>query len=186
MGRHVTAAVALGALSAAAAACGSGPTAVQPPSTPLRAVPPALHQVVHAGRLTFRVPSSWSVGFGTCRCGWGTPDTVTLDNGRQDDRGRVSCSCPEESADAPSGLHLYEGTSGLVRTGRTEVVHGLAVEVSSDPATARLSVAFPTLDQWITIAPAPSSRDRATTRGQSALERAILATVQAAPGTPAP
>ena len=185
MGRHVTGVVVLAALSAAAG-CGAGSVAVRPPSTPLRTAPAALEQVVRAGRVTFRVPSSWSVGYGTCRCGWGMPGTVTLDNGRQDDRGRVTCSCPAEGADVPSGLHLYEGSSGLVRTGRAEVVHGLAVEVSSDPAGAQLSVAVPTLDQWITIAPAPSSRDRATTQAQSALEHAIVATVRPDPGTPAP
>jgi len=184
----VTAVVALAALAAlsAAAGCGGGSVAVRPPPAPHRTVPSALPQVVRAGGLTFRVPSSWSVGYGTCRCGWGTPGTVTLDNGPEDDRGRVSCSCQAERADAPSGLHLYEGSSGLVRTGRTEVVHGLAVEVSSDPAGAQLSVAVPTLDQWITIAPAPSSRDPAATQAQSALERAIVATVRPAPGTPAP
>ena len=91
-----------------------------------------------------------------------------------------------EAADAPSGLHLYEGSSGLVLAGRTEDVHGLTVDVWSDPGTAQLRAAFPTLDQWMTISPEPLSRDPGTTQGQAALEREIVATVRLDRGTPAP
>jgi hypothetical protein len=61
-------------------ACGSAQS-IHPTTTsrPKSDVP--LQQVVTAGQLTFKLPSSWTVGYGTCRCGWGTPDTATLNNG---------------------------------------------------------------------------------------------------------
>ena len=88
--------------------------------------------------------------------------------------------------DVQAGTGLGHGTARDGCGGARSAVHGLAIEVSSDPGTAQASVAVPTLGQWMTVSPAPSSRDRATTLGQAALERAIVTAVQPDPGTPAP
>jgi hypothetical protein len=174
-----------------AAACGGAAQSVQPSTTtrPLAVArsttPPlavaSLQRVVAAGRLTFQLPSSWIVGYGTCRCGWGEPNTATLDNGPQG--GGVSCNCPAESDNAPSGLHLYEGQSGLISGGRPMVINGLQAFVALDVSTAMLIATFPGMDQWITISPAPPSRTLSTNPQQVVLERQILATVKLVPGS---
>jgi hypothetical protein len=138
-----------------------------------------LQQVVRTGQLTFKLPSSWEVGYGTCRCGWGTPDTATLDNGPQ--AGEVSCSCPEEAANAPSGLHLYKGSRGLIPGGTPTVINGLRVLVSRDTSNATMTATFAGVDQWIAD-PAPSSESVSTLRRRAAIEQGILATVTLDPG----
>src|SRR5664280_728171 len=149
-------------------------------STTTRSPPTAsLQQVVTSGRLTFRLPSSWTVGYGTCRCGWGKPDTATLNNGPQG--GGVTCSCPLERSDAPSGLHLYEGQSGLISGGKPTMINGIHTLVGLNTSSATLTATFPGVDQWITISPAPSSRTASSTLQQVAQERQILAAVTAAP-----
>jgi len=162
------------------AACGGGTTNGSAPTSSTRpAQLGSAEMAVTAGRLTFTVPSSWTVGYGECRCGWGTPDSATLGNGHL--APGVLCSCPAEAADAPSGLHLYEGTGGLTSGGSPTRIHGVAARVELDTATAGLTVTFPGLDQWITVGPAPTG-DAATTRGQVQVERQILASVRPAPG----
>ena len=60
------------------------------PTTTSRPSPPSdLPRVVTAGRLTFDLPSSWTVGYGTCRCGWGEPGTATLGQRPADPVGAV-------------------------------------------------------------------------------------------------
>lgn len=164
-----------------ATACGAAKQSVHPTTTTTRApagVP--LRKVVTAGRLTFRIPSSWTVGYGTCRCGWGKPDTATLNNGPQ--RAGVVCNCPAEAGDAPSGLHLYEGQAGLVSGGTPTTINGIRSLVGLSPATAALTATFPGVDEWITINAAPASSTASGTQQQVALEKEILATVKAFPG----
>jgi hypothetical protein len=163
-----------------ATACGGASPSVHPPTTTR---PPAasLDRVVDAGRLTFKIPSSWTVGYGTCRCGWGVPDTATLDNGPQA-AGGVACNCPAEISSAPSGLHLYEGQAGLVAGGSPATINGVRAQVGLDVAEASLTATFPDIDQWITISPAPPSGTGASRLRQVALERQILATVTVLPG----
>lgn len=178
MGLKSSRAPAVLAIALVCSACGTGQstraaTTTRPPAAA------SLPQVVDAGRLTFRLPTSWKVGYGTCRCGWGEPDTATLDNGPQE--GGVACSCPLEPSDAPSGLHLYEGQSGLVYGGMSTMINGLHVMVGLDTTTATLTATFPDLDQWLTISPAPPSESASDTMEQVALEKQILSTVSAAP-----
>ena len=113
-----------------ATACGGVAQSVHPATTTRPSASAPQQQVVTAGRLTFAVPSSWTVGYGACRCGWGEPGTVTLDNGPQG--GGVTCNCPEEAGDAPSGLHLYEGQSGLVPGGTPTTINGIGSLVRLD------------------------------------------------------
>jgi hypothetical protein len=156
-------------------ACGGPARSIHPTmSTP----PPAAaapQQTITAGQLTFEIPSSWDVEHGTCRCGWGQPDTATLDNGPQ--QGGVACNCPMESSAAPSGLHLYEGQGGLISGGRLTVINGLRARVELDTSDAALTAVFPEIDQWMTISPDPLSRKIQPI----ALEKRILATVHGRP-----
>jgi hypothetical protein len=46
-----------------------------------------------------------------------------------------------------------------------------------------MTATFPGVDQWITISPASPSRTRLTNLQQVALEKQILATVEAVPGS---
>ncbi len=163
------------------AACGQATQSINRSRTTRPLEVASLQQAVAAGRLTFRLPSSWVVGYGTCRCAWGEPDTATLDNGPQE--ARVACSCPSESDRAASGLHLYEGQAGLISGGRPMVINGLHAFVGLDASTATLTATFPGTDQWITISPAPLAQARSTNLQQVALERQILATVKLAPGS---
>ena len=162
-------------------ACGGAAQSIHPTTTtrPLDAA--SLQQVVTAGLLTFKVPSSWKVGYGTCRCAWGEPDTATLDNGPQG--GGAACNCPTESSDAPSGLHLYEGQTGLISGDRPTMIDGTRALVGQDTSNAMLTATFPGVDQWITIGPAPSSRTAFDNQQQIALEKQILATVKVDPGS---
>jgi hypothetical protein len=162
-------------------ACGGAAQSIHPTTTtrPLDAA--SLQRVVTAGRLTFKLPPSWKVGYGTCRCGWGEPDTATLDNGPQG--GGVACSCPMDSGNAPSGLHLYEGQSGLTSSGRPTMIDGIQALVGLDTSNATLTATFPGVDQWITISPAPPSRTVSSNLQQIALEKQILATVKVVPGS---
>jgi hypothetical protein len=162
-------------------ACGGAAQSIHPSTTtrPLNAS--SLQQVVTTGRLTFKLPSTWKVGYGTCRCGWGDPDTATLDNGPQG--GGVACSCPMESSNASSGLHLYEGQTGLISGGRPTMIDGIQALVGLDTSNATLTATFPGVDQWITIGPAPSSRTVFGNEQQIALEKQILATVKVFPGS---
>jgi hypothetical protein len=162
-----------------AAACGGAEQSVRPSTTTRPRALAALQQVVRTGQLTFKLPSSWVVAFGSCRCGWGTPDTATLDNGPQTEE--VTCSCPAEAANALSGLHLYEGSTGLIPGGKPTVINGLRVLVSLDTSNAMMTATFPGVDQWITINPAPTSESRSTLLQQAAIERDILATVDLDP-----
>lgn len=161
------------------AACGTAAQSIRPTTKtqPLDAV--SLQRLVTAGRLRFRVPSSWRVGYGTCRCGWGVPDTATLDNGPQ--RGGVACGCPMERGNAPSGLHLYEGQAGLISGGRPTLIDGTQAFVGLDASNSTLTATFPRVDQWITISPAPQSRTASSSRQKVALEKQILATVKVEP-----
>ena len=160
-------------------ACGGTARAIDPTTTtrPLGAA--SLQQAVTAGQLSFKIPSSWTVGHGICRCGWGEPSTATLDNGPQ--QGGVACNCPLESSDAPSGLHLYEGQTGLISGGTPTVIHGLRALVGLDTSSATLTATFPGIDQWITISSAPLSMSLASRLQQLVLEKQILATVQGRP-----
>jgi len=112
-------------------------------------------------------------------CAWVGLSMVGSMSGRPSRRHR-------DRFDVQARTGVSHGTTRDGCSGAGSAVHGLVIEVSSDPGTAQLSVAVPTLDQWMTVSPALSSRDRATTLGQAALERAIVATVQPDPGTPAP
>ena len=166
------------------AACGGAAQSVHPATT-RSAAPDRLTHVVRAGRLAFTLPSSWAVGQGVCRCGWGVPDTATLDNGPQG--GGVVCYCPAESGTAPSGLHLYEGSTGLLPGGRPTVIDGVRALVTVDASTAMMTASFPAVDQWISISPAPAPGTRSVRSRQAALERKILATVRVDPdGSGAP
>lgn len=166
------------ACGAATQSARSAPTT----STTTTRPPPAaaeLRRAVTAGRLRFTVPSSWTVGHGICRCNWGPPGTVTLDNGKQ--IGEVECSCPMESATAPSALHLYEGQGGLVPGGRSTVINGVRAFVESDPMAATLTATFPTVGQWFTISPGPPPTSGSGIARQVVQEDEILATVTVVP-----
>lgn len=154
-------------------ACGGVAQSV-PPTTTLPVASGSLLKVIKVGRLAFKVPLSWAVGYGTCQCAWGVPNTATLDNGPQE--GEVACSCPEERDDAPPGLHLYEGESGLISGGRPMVINGLQARVSLDASNATMIATFPGANQWITISPGPRSASASTRLHQVAIEREILAT----------
>jgi hypothetical protein len=91
------------------------------------------------------------------------------------------CGCPMESADEPSGLHLYEGTGGLAPGGTPARIHGVRALVRQDASSATLTVTFPAIDQWITIGPAPTSTSPSVTKAQVAEERRILASIRPAP-----
>ena len=160
-------------------ACGGTAGSTHPTTTTRPLAVASLQQVVTTGQLSFRIPSSWTVGHGVCRCGWGEPSTATLDNGPL--RGGVACNCPMESSDAPSGLHLYEGQTGLVSGGSPTVIHGLRALVGLDTSSATLTVTFPGFDQWITISPAPLPKNLSIKLQQLVLEKQILATVQGRP-----
>jgi len=170
---------ALSVVSVLGAACGGVSQSAHPTTTTRPTAVTSLQQVVTAGRLMFAIPSTWTVGHGVCRCGWGHPNTATLDNG--DQGGGVTCSCPSEASDAPSGLHLYEGQGGLVPGGGPTTVNGIQSLVGLDASTATLTATFPSVDQWITIRPAPPSRTATGTLQQVALEKLILATVKVVP-----
>ena len=175
MGLRPLGAAGLCVVSVLGAACGGVSQSAR--STTTR--PPAantLQQVVTAGQLRFAIPSTWTVGHGTCRCGWGQPSTATLDNGHQG--GGVVCSCPAEGGDAPSALHLYEGRGGLVPGGKPTMINGIQTFVELDTSTATLTATFPSINQWITISPAPPSGTATSNRRQVALERLILATME--------
>ena len=164
------------AITALAAACGGGAQSVHSATTrPETSI--SLPQIVRAGRLAFKLPLSWAVSHGICQCAWGMPDTATLDNGPRD--GGVACSCPEESSDAPSGLHLYEGESGLGSGGKPTVINGLQANVSLNTSNATMIATFPGINQWVAISPGPPSTDVATRQHQVAVERQILATFTA-------
>jgi hypothetical protein len=166
-------------LAVLAAACGGTAQSVHPTTTTRPLDGPSLQQAVTAGRLTFKLPSSWVVSHGTCRCAWGEPDTATLNNGPQ--RGEVACGCPAESSIAPSGLHLYEGQTGLISGGRPTMIDGTRALVGLDTLRATLTVTIPGVDQWITIGPAPSSSTLYVNTQQIALEKQILKTIKVVP-----
>ncbi len=86
-----------------------------------------------------------------------------------------------ELATAASGLHLYEGSTGLLPGGKAEVINGLQALVSLDTATATMTATFPGVDQWITISPAPLSGTPSVGLRQMALETQILAAVKSDP-----
>ncbi len=134
---------ALCVLAVIGAACGGAARSL-PPTTTIRPVTSAsLEQVVRAGQLVLQLPSSWSVGSGICRCGWEHP---TGNVGQRPAGGGVLCSCSMEEADAASGLHLYEGSTGLIQGGKPEVVNGLQALVSVDTTTATMTATF---REWI-------------------------------------
>jgi len=162
-----------------ATACGGAAQSVHPTTTTRPLDTAALQQVVTAGRLTFNLPSSWTVGHGVCRCGWGMPDTATLDNGLQE--GGVECNCPAELSGVPSGLHLYEGQSGLISGGGSMTINGVQAYVSLDASTATMTATFPGVDQWMTINPAPAAGTPSARLQQIALEKEILSTVKLVP-----
>ena len=165
--------------AALGAGCGGAGTSI--PATTMTRPPsgPSLRQVVTAGRLTFELPTSWTVGSGFCRCSWGKPDSATLNNGPQE--GGVMCNCPMESSNVPSGLHLYEGQGGLVSAGMPTTINGARVLVEFDTSNTVLTATFPGVDQWITISPGPRSGTAFTNLQQIALEKRILSTVKAIP-----
>ncbi len=169
---------AVGVVAVLGAGCGGAAPSAHPTTT--RPSAPGTQRQVAAGRLTFTVPSSWTVGEGVCRCGWGRPDTATLDNGPQG--GGVTCNCPSEAEDVPSGLHLYEGQGGLLPGGRATTVHGVKALVGLDSSTATLTATFPDIDQWITIGPAPPPGTDSNRLQQIALEKRILGSVTMVPG----
>jgi hypothetical protein len=169
---------ALCVVSVLGAACGGVSQSAHPTTRP-RAVT-SLQQIVTAGRLRFAIPSSWTVGHGYCRCGWGRPDTATLDNGPQ--RGGVACNCPAEAGDAPPGLHLYAGQGGLIPSGKRMTINGVQSLVGLDTSTAALTATFPSVNQWITISPAPPSGTATSNLQRVQLEKLILATVKVVPG----
>jgi len=165
---------ALCALAVWGTACGGVVQSVHSTTTTRPVGSDSLHQVIKAGQLIFKVPLSWAVGYGACRCAWGVPNTATLNNGPQE--GGVACSCPEMSDNAPSGLHLYEGHSGLVAGGRPTVINDLHALVSMDTSNETVVATFPSVDQWVTIGPGPQSANTSTRLNQVAIERQILAT----------
>jgi len=162
-------------------ACGGPAQSIHPTTTTRPLDTSSLKQVVTAGQLTFRLPSSWKVGHGTCRCGWGNPETAILDNGPQESR--ALCNCPNESSNAPSGLHLYEGRTGVISGGSPTMIDGTQAFVGLDTSKATLTITFPGIDQWITISPAPPSRTASGKQQQIVLEKQILATVKVVPGS---
>jgi hypothetical protein len=165
---------ALCAIAVLGTACGGVAQSVHSTTTTRPVGSDSLQQVIKAGRLMFKLPLSWAVGYGVCRCAWGSPDTATLDNGPQE--GGVACNCPAESSNAPSGLHLYEGQSGFISGGRPTVINDLEALVSLDTSNAIMTATFPGVDQWITISPDPQSANLSTRLHQVAIERQILAT----------
>ena len=181
MDRRPVRTAALGVVALLAAACGGGTASVRTTTTTTRpATVPAGLQAVTAGHLRFDLPASWTIGYGACRCSWGTPDTATLNNGAEE--GGVACNCPMESSTAPSGLHLYEGQGGLISAGTPTEVGGGRALVELDSSTAVLTATFPGVDQWMIIGPGPSSASTGITRQQMAQEKQILATVEVLPG----
>jgi hypothetical protein len=108
------------------------------------------------------------------------PNTATLDNGPEE--GGVACGCPEEAGDGPSGLHLYEGESGLSPDGKSELINGLQAVVSLDTSNATLTATFPAINQWVAISPGPQSADASTRLRQVTIEKQILATFRARRG----
>ena len=70
---------ALCVVAAVGTACGGAAQSIHSTTTTRPPAAASLQQVVTAGRLTFKLPSSWTVDYGTCRCGWGKPNTATLD-----------------------------------------------------------------------------------------------------------
>jgi len=180
MSRRRLAVSALCVVAVTGTACGGAAQSVHSTTTTRRMAAVSLQQVVTDGRLTFKLPSSWSIGYGTCRCGWGDPDTATLDNGPQG--GGVTCNCAMESGNAPSGLHLYEGRTGLLPGGTPTMINGAPAFVGVDNSNAIVTATFPDVDQWITISPAPPSRAVSDSLQQIALEKRILATVKVVTG----
>lgn len=173
---------ALCALALLGAACGGGMQSVHSTTTTRAETSVPLTRVIKAGGLTFRIPRSWAVGYGVCRCAWGMPDTATLDNGPE--TGGVACNCPSESSDAPSGLHLYEGQSGLTPGGQSGMINGLQAVVSLDTSDATLVATVPAINQWVTISPGPLPASRSTRQQDVTIERQILATFTANPDGP--
>jgi hypothetical protein len=171
--------LAVGAIAVLAAACGGGTESVHSTTTTRPQPSVSLPQVITAGSLTFRLPQSWAVSHGVCRCGWGIPDTATLDNGPE--QGGEECGCPEESTDVPSGLHLYEGEAGFDSDGKPTVINDLHAVVLVDASRAIVTATFPSIDQWVTISPGPQSADGPTRQHQVAIERQILATMRVKP-----
>ena len=94
----------------------------------------------------------------------------------------MACNCPMESANAPSGLHLYEGETGVIAGGRPTWVNGFQALLELDTSKATVTVTYPGIDQWITIGPAPLSRVPSINRQQVALEKQILATINVTAG----
>ena len=93
------------------------------------------------------------------------------------------CGCPEESSNALSGLHLYEGHTGLIPGGKPTVINGLQALVSLDTSNGTMTATFPGVDQWITMSPTPPSGTLSTHLRQVALEKQILSTVQVDPSS---
>ncbi len=116
------------------------------------------------------------VSHGTCRCGWREPDTATLDNGPQ--LATAACYCPAEISSAQSALHLYEGQGGLVPGGKSTKINGTQALVLQNQTDATLTATFPSVDQWITVSPAPASKTASGNLQQVSLEKQILATVK--------
>ena len=109
------------------------------------------------------------------------PEQLPLDNGPQE--ANAGCSCPYESANEPTGLHLYEGLSGLISGGSPTVINGLQAFVSLDASNATMAATFPGVDQWTTISAAPRARTALSNLQQVALEKQILATVKIVTGS---
>jgi hypothetical protein len=88
-----------------------------------------------------------------------------------------------ESGNAPSGLHLYEGQTGLISGGKPTMIGGTQALVGLDASKATMTITFPSVDQWITIGPGPSSRTASGNQQQIGLEKQILATIKVVPGS---
>jgi len=63
------------------------------------------------------------------------------------------------------------------------MINGIQSLVGLDTSTATLTATFPSVNQWITISPAPPSGTATSNRQQVALEKLILATVKMVPGS---
>jgi hypothetical protein len=61
-------------------------------------------------------------------------------------------------------------------------INGNRSLVGLDTSTATLTATFPTVNQWITISPAPAAGTATTNLQQVELEKLILATVKVVPG----
>ena len=72
---------ALCALAVLGTACGGVVQSVHSTTTTRPVGSDSLHQVIKAGELMFKVPLSWAVGYGACRCAWGIPDTAPSTTG---------------------------------------------------------------------------------------------------------